>query len=337
MPLEDAQYHEPSPSEFPPIIDGDSINGKIIQLPPQIIAGVVSLTEKLELAGGSKSFKTWSLIDMGLSVSSEIPWWGHQTFKHHVVYLNLELSGPFFEFRLQEVAKARQVDIPAEFHIIHLRGHKLSKPDRWKAFLKYLEGLLHRFPNPLLISDPIYKMLGGKNENSAGDINEMMDQLEDLVQLTQGANAFGHHFTKGNQSDKDAIDRASGSGVFQRDPDTLLTMTKHEHDECYSTNYIVRNHLPISDRVMEWHYPLFVPRTDLDPKDLKPRGAPSKYTVNQLVDVLGTRSMLTKAFQMRASNEIGMTRSTFYLLLKKADISKLLVKNPITEEWSKNI
>ena len=336
MPLEDAQHHEPN-SEFPAVIDGDIINGKVVKLPPEIISGVISLSEKLELAGGSKSFKTWSLIDMGLSVASEIPWWGHRTFKHHVVYLNLELSAPFFEHRIQQVAKARNIIIPSTFHFIHLRGCKLSNSVKWEAFLKYLEGLLYRFPNPLLISDPIYKMLGGKNENSAGDINAMMDQLEDLVQRTQGANAFGHHFTKGNQADKEAIDRASGSGVFQRDPDTLVTMTKHEHDECYSTNYIVRNHEPITDRVMEWNYPLFVPRTDLDPHDLKPRGAPSKYTVDQLVNVLGPRSMPTKAFQVRARNEIGITPSTFYVLLKKAEKTKALVKNPISEEWCKNI
>ena len=323
--------------EFPAIIDGDIINGKKIELPSEIISGVISLTEKLELAGGSKSFKTWSLIDMGLSVASGILWWGHQTFKHHVVYLNLELSAPFFEHRLQEVAKARSIAIPPSFHFIHLRGCKLSNPVRWEAFLKYLESFLHRFPNPFMISDPIYKMLGGKNENSAGDINAMMDQLEDLVQRTQGANAFGHHFTKGNQSDKEAIDRASGSGVFQRDPDTLVTMTKHEDDECYSTNYIVRNHKPIADRVMEWNYPLFIPRADLDPQELKPRGAPLLYTVEQLADVLGPRSMPTKAFQQRASNEIGMTSSTFYLLLKKASKTKALVKNPISEEWSKNL
>jgi hypothetical protein len=210
---------------------------------------------------------------MGLSVSNGAAWWGRQTFQTHVVYLNMELSKPYFEQRLVEVAETRNLSIPHTFHVIHLRGAKLHELMRWEAFLKYLESLLDRFPQPLVISDPIYKMLGGRSENSAGDINVMMDQLEDLIQRTQGANAFGHHFTKGNQSDKDAIDRASGSGVFQRDPDTLLAMTKHETDNCFTVESILRNHCPLADFVLEWHYPLFVPRRDLDPQDLKkPRG-----------------------------------------------------------------
>lgn len=321
-------------SEFPPLHDGHTIKRAEIVLPKPIISSLLSLTEKLELAGGSKSFKTWSLIDMGLSVAAGYAFWSHLTFQTHVVYLNMELSQPFFETRLCEVAEARQIPIPANFHVFHLRGTKLYDPTRWSRFIGYLESLLHRIPSPLLITDPIYKMLGGRSENSAGDINAMMDQLEDLVQRTQGANAFGHHFTKGNQSDKEAIDRASGSGVFQRDPDTLLSMTKHENENCYTVESILRNHPPVDDFVLEWHYPVFVPRKDLDPQDLKkPRGREPKYTVDQLVEILGSRCLRTYAFAKRTREEIGMASSTFHVLLKKAAKLNLLSKSSTTEEW----
>jgi AAA domain len=325
---QDQQY------SFPPVIDGNTISRANIILPEPIVTGILSLTEKLELAGGSKSFKTWSLIDMGLSVSNGAAWWGHQTFPTHIVYLNMELSKPFFEQRLVDVAEARKLPIPSAFHVVHLRGAKLHEPLRWEAFLKYLESLLDRFPQPLVISDPIYKMLGGKSENSAGDINVMMDQLEDLIQRTHGANAFGHHFTKGNQSDKEAIDRASGSGVFQRDPDTLLAMTKHETDNCFTVESILRNHCPLADFVLEWHYPLFVPRRDLDPQDLKkPRGREPRYKPEDLLAVLGNQFLLTNAFEKRARREIGVTRSTFFVLLKKAEKTGLISKSSTTEEW----
>jgi hypothetical protein len=321
-------------SEFPPIHDGDTIKRENIVLPRQILSGLLSLTEKLELAGGSKSFKTWSLIDMGLSVAAGYAFWGHVTFQTHVVYLNMELSKPFFEARLCEVAEARQIAIPSIFHVIHLRGEKLHDPLRWGRFIGYLETMLHRIPSPLLITDPIYKILGGRSENSAGDINVIMDQLEDLVQRTKGANAFGHHFTKGNQANKESIDRASGSGVFQRDPDTLLSMTKHENENCYTVESIVRNHPPVEDFVLEWHYPLFVRRGDLDPQDLKkPKSREPKYTVDQLVDVLGNRSLKTNAFEKRARQETGMTASTFFALLKKASSTNKLTKSSTSEEW----
>ena len=331
---DDIPNSERAKSEFPPLCDGNNIKREKIVLPEPIIGNLLSLTEKLELAGGSKSFKTWSLIDMALSVSAGCLFWGHATFQTHVVYLNMELSQPFFETRLCEVAEARKINIPSFFHVIHLRGAKLYDSARWSRFIGYLESMLHRIPNPLLITDPIYKMLGGRSENSAGDINVMMDQLEDLVQRTQGANAFGHHFTKGNQSDKEAIDRSSGSGVFQRDPDTLLAMTKHENENCYTVESILRNHQPIDDFVLEWHYPIFVPRGDLDPQDLKkPRSREPKYTVDQLVDVLGHLTLKTNAFEKRCRQEIGLTASTFFVLLKKAAKANLISKSSTTEEW----
>jgi hypothetical protein len=329
---EEAEIHA---SEFPPIIDGHLIDRTKIVLPDPIIENLLSITEKLELVGGSKMFKTWSLIDMALSVANGVPWWGRQTFKTHVVYLNMELNQPFFEQRLFEVADAKQVVVPAEFHAIHLRGAKLHDRTRWEKFLKYLDDHLPRFPHPLLISDPIYKMLGGKNENSAGDINAMMDQLEDLVQRTEGANAFGHHQAKGNQSDKEAIDRSSGSGVFQRDPDTLLPMTTHENDKCFTVSPILRNHPPINDFVLEWKSPLFTPRHDLDPQSLKQKPSPghTKYSVQLLVTLLGQRSLRTKAFEKRAREESGMVASTFHVFLRKAEKAKLIAKDLISEEW----
>src|ERR1051325_5990145 len=43
--------------------------------------------------------------------------------------------------------------------------------------------------------------------------------------------ALAGHFTKGNASAKEAIDRISGSGVFARDPDKEKSAVKtyHEH------------------------------------------------------------------------------------------------------------
>lgn len=332
--IPDPEQTERPKSEFPPIHDGDTIKKENIILPKQIIPGLLSLTEKLELAGGSKSFKTWSLIDMGLSVAAGCTFWGNLTLQTHVVYLNMELSQPFFETRLCEVARARQIPIPHTFHVIHLRGARLYDLARWARFIGYLESMLDRIPSPLLLTDPIYKMLGGRSENSAGDINAMMDQLEELVQRTQGANAFGHHFSKGSQSDKETIDRASGSGVFQRDPDTLLTMTKHENQNCYTVEAILRNHPPINNFVLEWHYPLFVPRRDLNPNDLKkPRGRDPKFTVDHLVKCLGNRVLSTADFKKRAMNQIGMSRTVFYELLHKTQAQGLIHQNIDDETW----
>jgi hypothetical protein len=40
------------------------------------------------------------------------------------------------------------------------------------------------------------------------------------------------------------MDRISGSGVFARDPDTIITMTRHEQDDAFATEMTLRNHPP---------------------------------------------------------------------------------------------
>lgn len=338
-PEEKSQPKDESKFKFPAVINASTVDPKNIKLPLPIIHGVVSRSEKMELAGGSKTYKTWNFIDLALAVSNGTPWFGRKTEENHVVYLNLELQQPFFEQRLVDVAKARQIDHKTNnLHILHLRGVPLWNPECWRQFVEYLMTLLHTFPNPFLLSDPIYKMLGGRNENAANEVCEMMNQLEDMIQQTQGASLFGHHFSKGNQSDKEAIDRPSGSGVFQRDPDTILTQTDHKEPFCYTVNSILRNHPPIEDFVVEWKHPLFDRRYDLDPQDIKPKakhGPKSKYTVADLVTWLGDQSLRAVDFQQLMKEETGMSSSVFYNLLKEAEKAKLVFLEPIEKKWQK--
>ena len=56
------------------------------------------------LGGGSKSFKTWQLIDLGLSVAHGVPWMGLNTERCKVLYLDLEFIPAFFKKRVRGVA-----------------------------------------------------------------------------------------------------------------------------------------------------------------------------------------------------------------------------------------
>jgi AAA domain len=82
----------------------------------------------------------------------------------------------------------------------------------------------------LVIIDPTYKLLGTADENSATDISALLNMVESLAVSTGAAVAMAGHFAKGNASAKESIDRISGSGVFARDPDSLIIFTKHEQE-----------------------------------------------------------------------------------------------------------
>ena len=78
-----------------------------------------------------------------------------------------------------------------------------------------------------IIIDPIYKVITG-DENSASDMAAFCNQFDKICNETGCSVIYCHHHSKGAQGMKRAIDRASGSGVFARDPDAQLDMIELE-------------------------------------------------------------------------------------------------------------
>ena len=75
----------------------------------------------------------------------------------------------------------------------------------------------------LFRSDPIYKVITG-DENSADQMANFCNQFDKVCTELNAAVIYCHHHSKGSQGGKRAIDRASGSGVFARDPDAILDL-----------------------------------------------------------------------------------------------------------------
>ena len=74
-----------------------------------------------------------------------------------------------------------------------------------------------------MIIDPIYKVMTG-DENSAADMAAFSNCFDALCDMAGVSVIYSHHHSKGYQFGKRSIDRASGSGVFGRDPDAILDM-----------------------------------------------------------------------------------------------------------------
>jgi hypothetical protein len=325
---------EPPKSKFPEIITGEQMRMIQPPIPPDIITGILAQGEKGSLAGGAKAFKTWTLIHQSLSIAAGVDWWGFRTMQSNVLYLNLELPAPYFEQRVHTVAFRMGIEIPDNLYVWHLRRAKLGDPQRWLEFLEELSRRCQAIHNPFIAMDPIYKLLGGRDENRAGDVGTLLEQIDDVVELSEGSNMYGHHNTKGNQAAKEAIDRASGSGVFSRDPDTILPMTAHEKPGAFVIEPILRNHSPVMPFVMEWQYPLFERNPLLDPGELKqPKARPSKYDPHMLAFWLGTKRLKSKQFATLVGNETGMSRATFYELLKKAEAVSLIKRDPTDKDY----
>ena len=75
-----------------------------------------------------------------------------------------------------------------------------------------------------IVLDPFYKLNNG-DENNAGDMAKFVNNIDRVCTETGASVIFSHHHSK-SSADRRAIDRASGSAVFSRDPDAILDMVQ---------------------------------------------------------------------------------------------------------------
>jgi AAA domain/DnaB-like helicase N terminal domain len=305
--------------------------------PEVIVEGIAHLGSKISIGGASKSNKTWTLVDMGLSVASGHRWLGYQTRKGPVLYVNLELQKPFAKKRIEAVATAKGLPLngawQGSFVTWNLRGYCVNSNQLCEEILRRTRGSDHF---SLIIIDPLYKILGTAEENSNDQNAALLNLLERVARETGAAIAYGQHFSKGNQASKESIDRVSGAGVYARDPDSILTLTRHKSEGAYTVEATLRNFAPIQPFVVRWEYPCFVRDSALDPTELRqPRkgGRPPKHSVDDLIECLGRRDLSTAEFQKLLQEEKGVGESTFYELLKKGQNLGRLHKCQVDGKW----
>jgi hypothetical protein len=233
--------------------------------PPTIITGLLHKGTKAVLAAPSKVGKTWLLLYLAICIATGTRFLKWLTTQGHVLYINLEIHRTFIKDRLQLICQRMGITSIDNLDIWTLRGQSADMDALTAEIIRRIENT----PYGLIIIDPIYKLSVGRSENTASGVGLVCNKLEQLVEKTGAAVLFAHHFTKGNQAKKKAIDRLSGSGVYGRDADTIITLTEHAVDGCYSVETTLRNLPPQEPFVLEWDFPLMVERDDLDPTDLK--------------------------------------------------------------------
>ncbi len=258
-----------SNSDLPPILPGHAFMGQPEPEPPQLVDGILHQGAKMVLGGPSKARKSWSLIDLMLSVSTGSPWWGFPTRPGRALYLNFELPPFALQYRITRIAAAKDISDFTGFDIWNLRGHATD----FSALIPKILGRIRDTGYSLILIDPIYKGLGARNENDAGDIASLLNEVEQLAAKSGAAAVFGAHFSKGNQAGKESIDRIGGSGVFARDPDVILTMTPHEEDDAHVIDLTLRALPPVKPFVVRWCESIFITDRNADPAQLKaPQG-----------------------------------------------------------------
>ena len=291
--------------------------------PPALIEGLLRQGEKAVLGGASKTFKSWLCLDMAVCVSHGISWLGRGVSPGVVLLANLELPRWCIRKRILDVASARGVRLESGRLLVwNLRGQVVSAAQlRAEIARRNIADLR------LVIIDPAYKLLLGRDENSAGDIANLLGHLEGITKDTGASVLLPTHFAKGNASGKESQDRISGSGVFARDPDSIFTLTRHEEDNAFTFEATLRTFAPAAPFVLRWQHPVFSVDEGLDPARLKKpaRGPSARYTPEKLVKILPPDGLPRPAWCKRAQSKFGISKSTFYAVASQCEDQGFIV------------
>ncbi|MEA5016135.1 MAG: AAA family ATPase [Candidatus Limiplasma sp.] len=198
---------------------------KLPELAPPLINGVLRMGHKLLLAGPSKAGKSYSLIELCCAVAEGKEWMGWRCAQGKVLYVNLELDRASCLHRFKDVYQALGYppDHLSNVDIWNLRGKALPMDSLAPKLIRRAS----KRGYTAIIIDPIYKVITG-DENSADQMANFCNQFDKVCTELGCAVIYCHHHSKGTQGNKRSMDRASGSGVFARDPDAMLDMIQLE-------------------------------------------------------------------------------------------------------------
>ena len=198
------------------------------ELAPELIKGVLRQGHKMLIAGPSKAGKSFALIEMSIAIAEGKKWLGWECIQGRVLYVNFELDRPSALHRFRDVYQA--MGFPPEniqnIDIWNLRGKTVPMD---KLAPKLIRRALKKNYIAVII-DPIYKVLTG-DENSADQMAHFTNQFDKVATELGSSVIYCHHHSKGSQGGKKSMDRASGSGVFARDPDALIDLVELEVSE----------------------------------------------------------------------------------------------------------
>ena len=216
-------FTEQQSDELPNIVSLEQCLIDPPALPEELIEGVLRCNHKLLIAGSSKVGKSFLLLQLVIAIAEGMKWLGFQCKKGRVLYINLEIGSASCINRFQEIYAALGIEPKHKENIQlwNLRGYAIPLDE-------LVPKLINRIKNQnidAIILDPIYKVITG-DENNATEMGRFCNLFDRICTETGAAVIYCHHHSKGVQGAKRALDRASGSGVFGRDPDACLDIVE---------------------------------------------------------------------------------------------------------------
>jgi hypothetical protein len=168
--------------------------------------------------GPPKTYKTFNVLDMALSVACGVPWRGNAVVQQPVLYLLGEGMGTF-KYRVHVWLAKRSEGRQARFWTIPV-GVPLSTPEGLANAIAAIDSLSVR-PG-LIVVDTLNRHFGPGDENSSQDMTKFVQSIDAIRAHTRAHIAVVHH------SGKDAEKGARGSSALLGAVDNEFRITRTE-------------------------------------------------------------------------------------------------------------
>ena len=201
--------------------------GMTVEQPGWMIRGIWQKSSHGMIAGEPKTYKSVLATDMAVAVASGKPFLGKYPVDHQgpVLYIQEENSPWLVKDRIQKVVTTRgavggvkelsdklfEVDMPPDLPLYFLNNQGFDfTSDEDKQFL---EESIKEIKPVLIIFDPLYLMLGDKDESSSKDIRPVLNWLLYLRYEYKTSVIILHHWNKSGKSERGG-QRMLGSVLF---------------------------------------------------------------------------------------------------------------------------
>jgi replicative DNA helicase len=234
-----------------PVDAGDWLDTEPPPVAP-ILHGLFEAGDKFELIGGSKTRKTFFMLQAALCLAAGRDFLGFKVdHPWRVLLIQMEVKPRHFHRRVFKLAAAmglKRADLDGRLQIVNGRGLKLVGTQ----FFEHVRKLAVAHRAEIIVFDPLYKVTQG-DENAAADIKPTLAEFDRLAEATGAAVGYVHHDSKGDAGERNIVDRGAGSGVLARDCDARIILTAHESEEdAFVVETVTRNFPPQDGFTIGW-------------------------------------------------------------------------------------
>ncbi len=225
---------------------------EVLPEPDQVFNGAFDMGTKIIIVAPSKARKSFFLLQAAVSLAAGLPQFLAWDIPkpRRVFFWNLELPQKHFHKRLLQMLRALNLtptDLGDRLWILNTRSIDLTE-----LGLPQLAEIVKNLAVDVAVIDPIYKLIPG-DESKQEEVKTLLHGLDRLCTESGAAVLYSHHCGKGMAGDKQAIDRASGSGVLARDFDCQIGFVHHKDEvDTFVCEQIARSYPPKNAFCIGW-------------------------------------------------------------------------------------